>query len=97
MKTSAEIWNSLFLQAANWKQLRRKISTGGTQKRIFKTFERYQLQKGKYFNPHANLIYRSSRAESPTIVIKAVCDLMTNDHADTAVVERMTLAFAKEW
>lgn len=63
----------------------------------FQHRERYQLQKGKYFTPHADIICRSSRAESPTIVIKAVCDLMTNDHADAAVVERITLAFAEEW
>lgn len=63
----------------------------------FQNCERYQLQKGKHFNPHADIICRSSRAESPTIVIKAVCDLMTNDHADTAVVERITLASAEEW
>lgn len=63
---------------------------------IFRT-EWYQLQKGKYFNPHADIICRSSRVEGPTIVIKAVCDLVTNDHADTAIVERITLAFAEEW
>lgn len=63
----------------------------------FQNCEQYQLQKGKYFKPHADIICWSSRAESLTIVIKAVCDLMTNDHADTAVVERITLAFAEEW
>lgn len=63
----------------------------------FQNCEQYQLLKGKYFSPHADIICQSSRAESPTIVIKAVCDLVTNDHADTTVVERITLAFAEEW
>lgn len=53
-------------------------------------------RKGKFFNPHADIILQSSRAASPTIVIEAVCDLMTDDHADAAVVERTTLAFAEK-
>lgn len=35
--------------------------------------------------------------ESPTTVVKAVCDLVTNDHADAAIVEGIALAFAEEW
>ena len=38
----------------------------------------------------------SNNVENCTIVIKAVCDLMTDHHADAAVVQRFGLAFAEE-
>lgn len=38
----------------------------------------------------------SSSVENHTIVIKAVCDLMTDYHADATVVEGLRLAFAEE-
>lgn len=46
---------------------------------------------------YADITCHSSRLETPTIVIEAVCDLVTDDHADTTIVERIALAFAEEW
>lgn len=41
---------------------------------------------------------QSNSLERHTIVIKAMCDLMTDYHADATIVERFSLAFAeKRW
>lgn len=39
---------------------------------------------------------KSNNAKTHTIVIKAMCDLMTDYHADAAIVERLSLAFAEK-
>lgn len=38
----------------------------------------------------------SNHVENNTLVIKAMCDLMTDYHADATIVERFSLAFAEE-
>lgn len=38
----------------------------------------------------------SNSVENRTIVIKAMCDLVTDYHADATVVERFSLALAEE-
>lgn len=38
----------------------------------------------------------SKTVENHTIVIKAVCNLVTNHHADAPIVERFSLAFAEK-
>lgn len=38
----------------------------------------------------------SNHVENHTMVIKAMCDLVTDYHADATIVERFSLAFAEE-
>lgn len=38
----------------------------------------------------------SDSVENLTIIIKTMCDLVTDYHADATVVERLSLAFAEE-
>lgn len=39
---------------------------------------------------------KSNSVDNHTIVIKAMCDLVTDHHADATIVERFSLAFAEE-
>ena len=39
---------------------------------------------------------RPDPAGSPTVVVEAVCDLMSDHHADAPVVQRLALALPKE-
>lgn len=87
----------------------KKSAAFGISKDFFLSFPslpglRYQLQEGKYFNPITDIIRPKlplvgtggAGAESHTIVIEAVRDLVTDYHANAAVVERFGLAFTEE-
>lgn len=60
--------------------------------------ERIMFQSKYQYNlPKLPLVgTESARVENRTIVIKAMCDLMTDYHADATIVERFSLTFAEE-
>ncbi len=61
-----------------------------TEREIFLSKDQYNLPKLPLGGKQSNSV------ENHTIVIKAMCDLMTDYHADATIVERFSLAFAEE-
>lgn len=61
-----------------------------TEREIFLSKYQYNLPKLPLGETGNNSV------ENHTIVIKAMCDLMTDYHADATIVERFSLAFAEE-
>lgn len=61
-----------------------------TERVIFQSIYQYNLPKLPLVGTE------STRVENHTIVIKAMCDLVTDYHADATVVERFSLTFAEE-
>ena len=60
------------------------------ERKIFSSKHQYNLPKLPLGGTESN------RVENHTIVIEAMCDLVTDYHADATIVERFSLAFAEE-